>query len=160
MQKKRRLTVLFCILTLLWICFIWFNSLKPGKESGELSAWILEFVNGIFSIISISVSHLFIRKLAHFLEFAVLGVLLSFLIYFFFELRLSNSRKRDALLYLALPTSFLVASVDETIQLFVPGRAGLFSDVMIDTSGALCAITVFFLSLFIRSKLKNKKSAD
>ena len=160
MQKKRRFTVLFCVLTFLWICFIWFNSLKPGKESGELSAWILELVNGGFSIISLSVSHLFIRKLAHFLEFAVLGVLLSFVIYFFFELRLSNSRKRDALLYLALPTSFLVASIDETIQLFVPGRAGLFSDVMIDTSGALCAITVFFLALLIRSKFKKQKSAD
>ena len=32
--------------------------------------------------------------------------------------------------------SFLVASVDECIQLFSPGRSAEFKDVLIDTTGA------------------------
>ena len=35
----------------------------------------------------------------------------------------------------------LVASMDETIQLFVSGRSGQMSDVMLDSVGALVGIT-------------------
>ena len=35
-----------------------------------------------------------------------------------------------------LVISFLVASVDECIQLFSPGRSAEFKDVLIDTTGA------------------------
>ncbi|MFR3450545.1 MAG: VanZ family protein [Collinsella sp.] len=38
----------------------------------------------------------------------------------------------------------LVSSIDETIQLFVPGRCGQVTDVLIDCSGA-------FIATFIRS---------
>ena len=96
MKKKRGIIILFCILTFLWICFIWGNSLKPGSESGEMSGSVLEFINSILKNISPSLmlSHLFVRKLAHFLEFAALGVLASFLIYFFFGLSNEASVKR------------------------------------------------------------------
>ena len=162
MKKKRGIIILFCILTFLWICFIWGNSLKPGSESGEMSNFVLEFINSILKNISPSLmlSHLFVRKLAHFLEFAALGVLASFLIYFLFGLSREASVKKLAFVFFALPFSFMVASIDEVIQLFVAGRSGNFGDVMIDTSGASVAIVIFFAILLLRYELHNSKRSE
>lgn len=43
----------------------------------------------------------------------------------------------------ALSFCALVAAVDEAIQLFVSGRSGQVTDVVLDSVGALCGIVVF-----------------
>ena len=43
---------------------------------------------------------------------------------------------------MGLAVTFLYASSDEIHQLFIPGRSGQFTDVLIDTSGGLAAILV------------------
>ena len=58
-----------------------------------------------------------------------------------------------------LPTAvflLLVPSIDETIQLFVPGRAGMITDVMIDCCGATTGVVLRYL---LRSLMHAKKAA-
>jgi len=46
---------------------------------------------------------------------------------------------------LAFTYCFLYACSDEIHQLFVPGRSGKFTDVLIDSAGALLAVLLCFL---------------
>ena len=58
-----------------------------------------------------------------------------------------------------LPTAvflLLVPSIDETIQLFVPGRAGMITDVMIDCCGSTTGVALRYL---LRSLICTKKAA-
>jgi len=51
--------------------------------------------------------------------------------------------------------SFLYACSDEFHQTFVPGRAGQFKDVLIDTAGALIGlIVVTLIRMVVRKDLK------
>ena len=55
-----------------------------------------------------------------------------------------------------LATSLYAAS-DEFHQLFVPGRAGLVSDALIDSLGALLGVIVFILLVKLAQVLKSRK---
>jgi len=48
---------------------------------------------------------------------------------------------------LAIATTFLVASADELHQSFLPNRTGIFSDVILDTTGAFALQLVLFTTL-------------
>lgn len=82
--------------------------------------------------------HTILRKCAHFTEFMILGVL-----------------GRNAMQYMevhfkgicAMVFCVCIAAVDETLQLFVSGRAGRVQDVLIDSAGALVGIFVVVLIL-------------
>lgn len=119
------------IITLLWIGFIFWNSLHVAAESSEMSGSVLDFLTRI-PILHALTDHI-VRKCAHFIEFFLLGGLLTA------SLRPERVAVRGAA---ALPLFFglFVPLVDETIQLFVPGRSGQVSDVMLDFSGALCGV--------------------
>jgi VanZ family protein len=65
----------------------------------------------------------FIRRSAHFTEYAILFVFLN----------LGPLRGRPAI---ALIVAIGCGSLDETRQLFTPGRSGTVSDVALDASGA------------------------
>ena len=145
-MKKRGIFIIFCALTGLWILFIWYNSLKSGDVSGNMSGSVTAFINSLLSHLpsSPSVSGLFVRKCAHFLEFAALALFFCVDIKLFFAIDRATPAKRLCLLWLALPLSSLIAAIDETVQLFVPGRVGVITDVLIDSAGALCATAIFF----------------
>ena len=51
---------------------------------------------------------------------------------------------------------FLYACSDEFHQLFVPDRAGLFTDVLVDTAGAVIALLVLQGILMIVGRNKEK----
>ena len=98
-----------------------------------------------------------VRKGAHFSEYALLAVLA-----FGAFVRI----KRHSLRWLAaVGFAFVYACSDELHQTFVPGRAGMFRDVVVDTSGAACgALLACFISLMIlarrvlRSQQKDAKA--
>lgn len=123
-----------------WALFIWSRSLFSGPESSEQSAAVVAFVRPLFEQLGIADETLMtfvVRKLAHFSEYFMLGVLLSF----------TASRR------VAWPQALLgaaVACADESIQLFVPGRSGQFSDVLIDSCGMLCGLAIATLILRAR----------
>ena len=124
------------------LCFIWGNSLLPGEISGAISG----FVRDLISLLlpgdgTPDQGHGLLRKLAHFTEFASLGMILTWIM---------------LLIRKPIPLSpacgFAAACIDETIQIFVPDRGPAFTDVLIDTTGVL---TGLLLLLFIRRWRRN-----
>ena len=86
-----------------------------------------------------------IRKMAHFGIYLVLGI--SF-ICFLREFSIPVLK----LLLLSIFLAFLYACSDEVHQLFVPGRSGQVSDVLLDTIGASVGVGLYYL--LFRKKLK------
>lgn len=76
--------------------------------------------------------HFAVRKAAHVTEYAILGLLLLW------WLKAQLSAARHVLLW-TMVLGVLFAAADECHQLFVPGRAGQWRDVLIDFCGIFAA---------------------
>ena len=138
---RKRLLTLLIVLTLL---VIWGNSLLPGFISGGISEWVMNLLNrGLADIAGTGMTgDSVLRKMAHAAEFAALGVELTVLLRVLL-------RKEGSLLLLCGVT---VALTDETIQLFVSGRAGRVKDVWIDMGGFCLGIFAVWLVRRLRKK--------
>ena len=123
---------LCCTLIALNLLFIWGNSCLPASASGAISGKISDFLAALLggAPSASQGGHHILRKLAHFSEFALLGIWLSWL------LGMLGKPMPEAFLIPVL-LGLLCACCDETIQLFVDGRASSLIDVWIDTGGAL-----------------------
>ena len=114
----------------LWVLFIWGNSLVPGDASSEESGFILELLSPLIRALGVTnmdAAHTVLRKCGHFSEYLVLAVLAV------------RAFGLDVFpLVVAIGVS--VPCIDETIQLFVPGRAGMVADVLLDMCGFACAV--------------------
>lgn len=123
------------LLVVVLTAVIFVNSSLPATESGKLSGFVAQFVAQLAQLLDITlkgdVEHT-IRKLAHFLEFACLGLLWCKT---FASFRVCNRTSTGYILLLCL----LTAVTDEYIQLFSLGREGKVMDVLLDFSGAACA---------------------
>ena len=144
-MKKRFLPALLFLLSFLWIVFIFSNSLENSVESGEKSTWVYNLIHAFLPW----VSKLFIRKMGHFAEFAILGVLLSFSINSLLSPAPVSSLKSRLPLFFALPAIFTVGCLDELLQNFSEGRHPAFTDVLIDTAGGLFGVLFIFGLLLI-----------
>lgn len=141
------------ILTILWILFIFSNSLIVGKTSGNISghfsAILLSWINNAGFFIEEQLFHHYIRKTAHFTEYAVLGALAAAAV----SHEVSEHRKT---FFISL--WILIPAVDETIQLFVPGRSGAVKDCLIDMSGYITgAFCMYVLLLIVRDLFRLKR---
>lgn len=136
-----------CILIALNLALIWGNSALPGDASTELSDGFLALLVKILPVLA-RIGPLVIRKLAHFTEFACLGLLLA---WFF---RLMGQRGFHRFSSPALP-GMLAACVDETIQIFVPGRGSSLMDVWIDFGGVCVGILLLHLGYCCIRRRKN-----
>lgn len=144
-KSRVRLCIVLLVLNL---AFIWGNSLMPRELSDAFSHWVKDILSFLLPSISSDESgegHHLLRKLAHFSEFACLGMCLSWLT------RMLGDRKWEYIL-LPLLTGALAACVDETIQVFVPGRGPGILDVGIDTLGV--ALGVVLISIYVSIKHK------
>ena len=133
------------MLLVLNLIFIWGNSMLPAEVSQKISDCVLELLPEIPEqpIQQGDGSHL-VRKLAHVAEFAVLGMLLSWL---------TAMRKRKW--WLTVPLGTIVACIDETIQMFVPGRGPGLLDVGIDACGVLMGMLLLNTAYFLKRKQTN-----
>ena len=158
-MKRKTLTWIFAIASFLWALFIFSNSMQTGENSGEMSGSVTELINGILGSVSpsLEVTHRFVRKAAHFSEFAVLGILLCFGIYSFAK---GKYQRRELVCFFTVPIATVVAMCDEFIQLFVDGRGGSWIDVLIDTSGASAAALVFFGITVLIKLYKEKRTKN
>ena len=141
---------IYLLITLVWIIVIFSFSLQPAEVSSEMSSGfgkkLLEtFLPELleeFETMSgdqLGLLHHLLRKCAHFAEYFVLGALVMMTLL-------------QTVLHCKLPigigVSMLVASVDETVQRFVPGRSGQVTDVLLDTIGA--GVGVLAVHLVVR----------
>jgi VanZ family protein len=101
----------------------------------------------------INVINTFVRKSAHFIEYALLSFLIAFHIW-------ACNKKVNVIFFVAIVISFLYASSDEFHQLFVDGRSGQFKDVLIDTSGAVVGSFIFTRLITILNHLRYKFIGD
>lgn len=93
--------------------------------------------------------NLYIRKLAHCVEYAILCFFIAFHLW-------ACKKEKSTIFLLAIFISFLYAASDETHQLFVVGRSGEVRDVMIDTIGALFGSAIFIYISPLLNRLKDK----
>ena len=131
------------------LCFIWGNSLLPGKDSGELSGFVGTLLQKLLPFLDLQSDmgmHL-LRKAAHFSEFAALGISFTW----FYGM---ICKKPLWSLTLPLLSGASAAAIDETIQLFSPDRGPSIKDVGIDTCGVIAGICILTLlhMLFTRKK--------
>jgi len=106
----------------------WFG----GEQTGYILLPILRWLFPSASYTQLVAAHHLIRKLAHFVEYFVLGVLL------YRALDGTGFSRRTALRALALAA--LCAAGDELHQWFVVGRTAAVLDSLIDTSGAAAGL--------------------
>lgn len=139
-NRKRLATALICANLL----FIWGNSLLPASVSGAFSQWVKDLLDILVGGDGLpSEGDGLLRKLAHFLEFTSLGLLLGW--------RFFMSRPNSWILP-ALLLGVSAACVDELLQHFSPGRAPRFTDVGIDALGVALGIGLLVLGKYIRNK--------
>lgn len=134
---KNNSKIIFTIITVLWICFIFYNSIANGDVSTEQS----NFVRDVFKTVGFGdVSTHFVRKMAHFIEYFVLGALLVKTVWEY---------KHYILRVITVPLFFglFTAVCDETIQLFSAGRSGQVIDILLDFSGVLVGMLITGLIL-------------
>ena len=118
---------------------------QNGEESTETSGWFTALLNFIFPF---ELTEDFVRTMAHFSEFACLS---------FFTNNLFVAYKEKLLPIIACALSFLYAITDEIHQIFVPGRACQFVDMMVDLAGIVSGMFVFTILYLLTNKLINKK---
>jgi VanZ family protein len=153
MTKRRRVIatiVLVVLVILLYIQIFWFSNLPveiSQQQSLTLTEIVVNFLERTLSIdlpfndsyTQIMQLDLLVRKTAHFLEYALLAVLL-------YSIALVWEKKGLGAVLLVLALAVLLAVADEWHQTYVPGRSGLVSDVIIDSVGAICGMAALFLA--------------
>ena len=139
-MKKRILTILIAAN----LALIWGNSLLPGASSDAVSGGVLAFLGQFLPFLLTEAGHTFLRKAAHFSEFALLGLLYG---------GRHRLTKRETPAHLML-FGLTVACIDETIQIFTPDRASSLIDVWIDASGFALGLVVIITACKLYNKIK------
>ena len=156
-QQKPKLIrgIIFVILGLLLVCFIFSNSAQSRSESIDQSRAVMNLVKPILdphNRVSDDVFHRYLRKAAHFTEFAVLGFSLMGL-----SDCLPWKGKKKQRLAMPMLVSLFVAATDEIIQIFSPLRGPGISDVLLDLCGAAFGVACMaaFLLIITQSRMDN-----
>lgn len=162
-MRTRTLLRIFSLATAVLIMIaIFCMSAQSGEESSSLSGSLTGSVldkteNGFSELDDAEKSEIiesvgkYVRKAAHFAEYFVLcGALTVFA--FTFEI------KRISACGLSIALATVYAASDEIHQLFVPGRCGLLTDVLIDAAGAIFgAAFVLLLCAIFKIPIKGKR---
>ncbi len=124
--------------TILYIAWIFSNSATPGDYSAAESGWVMEQINTLFKRLGLNFvqfSEGFVRKAAHFTEYTGLGILLLLSLSRYSAF---NGKKRWRLILVG----FVIALVDEGIQIFMDGRNSSILDSLLDTCGVAFGLLV------------------
>lgn len=150
MQREKIKTAICWILVFICMGVIFWLSSRTADESAQQSGSILQYLIKIFG--DNIFTDFIVRKLAHFLEFTGLCLLMNTALY--------QTRKRKSFV-LATALTSLYAVSDEVHQLFVEGRACRIADWAIDTCGAILGTIAFAVIFMIVSKtIKSKNTID
>ena len=149
------------------VCFIFSNSLKNATQSGAQSSQVAEDVKNVIETVKPDISfggsskeedftilHKYVRKLAHFAEFALLSAFCTWCV--------RSYTKTKPFFLIPVPLCVGVAFLDEFLQTLSDGRNCQLMDVLIDSLGscagfifAICTLLVFSAWLTKRKMRKN-----
>lgn len=146
MNAVRRLNI--WLPPVLWMAFIYLFSTSTFSEENTASL-LLPILKALFHEATpetLSRIHFFIRKMGHFTEFAILGLL---------WLR-TLKREWEGRPYPVYLISFILsisyAILDEFHQSFVSVRTASYMDILIDSAGATSSL--LFLKIFKKAKTR------
>ena len=126
--------LLSLLLTAAMIGGIWFFSLESAADSAMRSDKVIKLLEKIFGLDAATMN---VRKIAHFVEYAILGGWMMALLWINGKIRLQN-------LVNILFIGMLTAVADESIQMFT-GRVASVADILLDGAGFVCGLTVVAL---------------
>ncbi|MEP6924389.1 MAG: VanZ family protein [Pyrinomonadaceae bacterium] len=132
---------------ILWIVIIFVASSNTGSMANTsriirpLLLWLVPDI----SEISLLIVHGYIRKLAHFVFYFILGFLAARAL-----VSTSKTYLRKFWILAALALVIIVAVLDETNQSFLASRTSSIYDVLLDTVGGLTAIIICFVGTKLR----------
>lgn len=140
-HKKRRYLVICILLFFLTAAFIFSNSLLSVPQSRAISKIVQDKITPFLELFvgTGNVTNHLVRKIAHFVEFSVLGFELSILF-----------RRYPVLPFLV---GLLISAGDETIQIF-SNRGAQVRDVWLDFIGVCFGILVGFIVLCLFRMLR------
>ncbi len=163
MKKYIKVIILVTIIAA-WMGVIFSFSMEDADKSTDSSRSFIRFLYGLLipdfdemsaskqALLVAQITH-FIRKLAHFTVYTVLGMIL----YTSFTLCGRLGRKY---MELSVLLGAIYAASDEIHQYFVPGRACMIRDVLLDTCGVVFGVATVYLITKLVDRIKNKKSPD
>ena len=151
MGERIEIRWIFLLLAVAVTAFIWQQSTVPAPASTEISDTVrdvvVEAVGGEQTTVGSFVDR-FVRKIAHFVEFSLLGLCIE--AYFLRRFGAREIALRGAI-------GLFVAAADETIQIFTDRGASVL-DVLLDFSGfafaSLCLMLAGALYTYVRIKRK------
>lgn len=153
-MSKNNKSVVWLIITVVWMTVIFCFSAQPADVSTDTSLRVGMTI-GKMSVPDFSKLpkeeqidyakkiEFPVRKMAHATEYAILGCLLT-------NLCQSLSMKKAYMWSWLMGSAY--AATDEFHQLFVPGRSGQITDVMLDSVGCLTGCLLIYLILCIVKK--------
>ncbi len=152
MKHQKRWIAVISVLIALTLAFIWYNSIQSIPESQARSLDLMAILKAILEPLvgEGRITDHFVRKAAHFTEFAMLGAELRLL---FLLLGFGPVQGHANALFAALAA----AVVDETIQYFYD-RGSLVLDVVLDFCGAFFgALVLLLIALAAQGRRKRKQ---
>lgn len=126
------------MLLIIWMIIIFLLSHDTGIQSSGKSDGIAYFIANKISIINTADLILIIRKMAHIIEYLILGILL-------FNVLKDYNDVNIKLVLITIMFCFTYAISDEVHQLFIQSRSGKFIDVLIDTLGSSIGSLNYYL---------------
>lgn len=161
--KLYPLRIVFAVLTVICMTAIFMFSTDNSESSSDKSGTITETAVEVFvkdynsyspdkKLDIFNEAEHIIRKLAHFTIFSALGFCASMTAG---KRRLFSKKSCFVILF-----CFIYACTDEFHQYFISGRSSQFSDVIIDTGGALAGMLISLMILWIASRIARKKTEE
>lgn len=149
---RRRLNCVLGLLLVLTLAFIWTNSLVSRAGSQDMSRGLLAVICDMMAAIGIYIDPVndhWLRKLAHFCEFGLLGTELGALMYL-------NGRQRAQGFVNCAFVGLSAAVIDEALQL-ISRRGSQVQDVLLDFSGFITGLLLCALVCLLIMRRRMKK---
>ena len=136
-MNRKKILAWSCFL--FWLLLIFLFSSQSGADSSQLSGGIIEFLEDLTHIpLSNEICSFMIRKLAHFTEYMVLGILTM-------NLWKQYGKLNKKQLFVIILFCVFYAITDEFHQMFIENRSGNLWDMTIDSLGSLFGIVSYLL---------------
>lgn len=126
--------------------------MDSAEMSSQKSGAVTQVLQTVVSAVSPGgvVKEGIVRKLAHFTEYAVLGMMLMLCVRIYTKRYLQN-------VFIPLFAALAAGVIDEMIQLTSSGRSSEVRDVVIDFSGAAMGIIICILLIILYNHMTRKK---
>lgn len=130
---KKQLSI---ILVLIWMIIIFIMSSFNAEDSANQSNFIVNIISNVLNINNIELLNLIIRKLAHYIEYLILGILVI-------NMFIKNNIPKSYLISIIFCVIYAIS--DEIHQFIIPGRACQIKDILIDSIGSITGIYLYKL---------------